>query len=73
MVELDYPDIKKSSNIKMEEGDFGPATQEIKEASGGIFNYNMKFIMGKQSAFAQTGDVKGVGKLNRRQNMVLRG
>ena len=43
MVELDYPDIKKSSNIKMEEGDFGPATQEIKEASGGIFNYNMKF------------------------------
>ena len=60
MVELDYPDIKKSSNIKMEEGDFGPAIQEIKEVSGGICNYNMKFIMGKQSGFAQTGDVKGV-------------
>ena len=70
MVELDYPDIKKSSNIKMEEGDFGPATQEIKEVSGGIFNYNMKFIMGKQSAFAQS---QRSCKLNWRQNMVLRG
>ena len=58
MVELDYPNIKMSSKIQMEEGDFGPTIQDIKEVSGGICSYNMKFIMVKQNAFAQT--VKGV-------------
>ena len=60
MVELDYPNIKMSSKIQMEEGDFGPTIQDIKEVSGGICSYNMRFIMVEQNAFAQTGHVKGV-------------
>ena len=60
MVELDFPNIKMSSKIQMEEGDFGPTIQDIKEVSGGLCSYNMKFIMVKQNAFAKTGHVKGV-------------